>query len=91
MPQAKTTRASAAYQSGAGLIQVECRSRVLATSAPRTVTLDSLTGAMLREDLCAINWPSGSGTSTLLNLLTGIDRSTAGQVVFVGEELERRA
>jgi ABC-type lipoprotein export system ATPase subunit len=87
MPQANTTCASATYQSGAGLIQVEHLSRVPATSAPRTVTLDSLTCTVSAWTLFAINRSSGSGTSTPLTLLSGIDQSTAGQVVFVGREM----
>ena len=91
MPQARTTCASAAYQSGGGLNQVECRSRVLATSALRTVILDRLICTVSAEDLVAINGPWGSGKSTLLNLLSGIDRPTAGQVVFVGQELRAQS
>lgn len=33
---------------------------------------------------------SGSGKSTLLNLISGIDRPTAGEVLFGGESLSRR-
>jgi putative ABC transport system ATP-binding protein len=31
--------------------------------------------------------PSGSGKSTLINMITGIDRPTSGEVVVVGERL----
>lgn len=33
--------------------------------------------------------PSGNGKSTLLNMITGIDRPTAGQVVVTGREVHR--
>jgi ABC-type lipoprotein export system ATPase subunit len=63
---------------------------VPATSTPRTVTLDSVICTLPTEDLFALNGPSGSSTSTLLKLLPGIDRSTIGQVVFVGQERRTR-
>ena len=44
--------------------------------------------AIARGDLAAIVGPSGSGKSTLLNIMTGIDRPTAGQVVVGGERLD---
>jgi ABC-type lipoprotein export system ATPase subunit len=64
---------------------------VPATSTPRTVTLDGLICTVPRGDLFAIDWPSGSGKFTLLNLLAGIDQSTAGQVVFVGQDLRAQS
>ena len=36
----------------------------------------------------AVVGPSGSGKSTILNMITGIDRPTAGTVTFDGERLD---
>jgi putative ABC transport system ATP-binding protein len=33
--------------------------------------------------------PSGNGKSTLLNMITGIDRPTSGQVIVTGQEVNR--
>ena len=38
-------------------------------------------------EFVGIRGPSGSGKSTLLNMITGIDRPTAGQVIVAGQSL----
>jgi putative ABC transport system ATP-binding protein len=51
----------------------------------------ALRGVDLRIDVgefAAIVGPSGSGKSTLLNIITGIDRPTAGTVVVAGERID---
>jgi len=40
-------------------------------------------------EMVSIVGPSGSGKSTILNLLTGIDRPTAGEVVVDGQRIDR--
>lgn len=50
--------------------------------ALRGLDLQVATGEMI-----SIVGPSGSGKSTLLNVLTGIDRPTAGDVVVAGQDL----
>jgi putative ABC transport system ATP-binding protein len=40
-----------------------------------------------RGDFLALMGPSGSGKTTLLNLIAGIDRPTAGQVIVDGKEI----
>ncbi|WP_341468297.1 ABC transporter ATP-binding protein [Candidatus Chlorohelix allophototropha] len=40
-------------------------------------------------EFVAIVGPSGSGKSTILNMITGIDRPTAGTVTIAGKELNR--
>ena len=39
-------------------------------------------------EMAAIVGPSGSGKSTILNMITGIDRPTAGTVTFDGQRLD---
>lgn len=39
-------------------------------------------------EMVALVGPSGSGKSTVLNMITGIDRPTAGTVTFRGQRLE---
>ncbi|MEZ4636902.1 MAG: ABC transporter ATP-binding protein [Caldilineaceae bacterium] len=59
------------YESGAGPV------RVL-----RGVSLDVWSG-----EFVAVVGPSGSGKSTLINMITGIDRPSAGEVVVAGARL----
>lgn len=41
------------------------------------------------SEFVAIIGPSGSGKSTLLNMITGIDRPSAGEVLVLGEPLHK--
>src|SRR5262245_12466102 len=60
-------------------------------------TYDSAAGAvhalrgvdfdLARGDFVVLLGPSGSGKSTLLNLLGGLDRASAGQLLFEGQDL----
>jgi len=40
-------------------------------------------------EFVSIVGPSGNGKSTLLNMITGIDRPTAGEVIVTGREVHR--
>ena len=42
-----------------------------------------------RGELCCIIGRSGSGKSTLLNVLAGLEKVTAGEIVILGKHLER--
>jgi putative ABC transport system ATP-binding protein len=44
--------------------------------------------AINNGEMVSIVGPSGSGKSTILNLLTGIDRPTAGEVVVDGQRID---
>jgi lipoprotein-releasing system ATP-binding protein len=52
------------------------------SAAGELTVLDGLSLEVRRGELAAITGPSGSGKTTLLYLLAGLDRPTAGEVLF---------
>ena len=57
-----------------------------------TVTVKALRGVDLKieeGEICSIIGRSGSGKSTLLNVLAGLEKVTAGEIVIAGKHLER--
>lgn len=73
------------------LIEVERLGRSFGVGQLSVAVLDDLTFKVPVGSLFSIAGPSGSGKSTLLNLLTGLDRPTAGRVVFEGKTLAGRS
>lgn len=57
--------------------------------APQRI-VDDVSFGVPRRSLFAITGPSGSGKTTLLNLLSGLDRPTAGEVIFDGQTVTAR-
>ncbi len=51
------------------------------------VALRGIDFAMQRGEMVAINGPSGVGKSTLMNLIGGLDKPTAGQLIVAGQNL----
>ncbi len=57
------------------------------TAAEEVQALSSVDWRVDKGQAVAIMGPSGCGKSTLLNLLGGVDRPTAGQIVVDGQEV----
>jgi len=49
--------------------------------------LDGVTFTIPRGDFCAIIGPPGSGKSTLMNIIGGLDRPTQGRIVIDGADV----
>src|SRR5699024_12530595 len=72
-----------------GKVMLACRDLTrIYREGPQDVTvLDGLAPEVRAGERVAIVGSSGSGETTLLNLLGGLDRSTSGAVRIVGESL----
>ncbi len=61
--------------------------KVYTRDSQQLVVLDGISLQVPRGEFLALMGPSGSGKTTLLNLIAGIDRATAGQVVVAGTDV----
>jgi putative ABC transport system ATP-binding protein len=69
------------------MIDVRDVSRFYTRGADLVHALDRVTVSIPEKRFVALMGPSGSGKSTLLNLLAGLDRPDAGEVVVAGQPL----
>lgn len=51
--------------------------------------LDRISFTVEKGELCVIVGPSGAGTTTLLNILGGMDTATSGSIRLDGREISR--
>ncbi len=71
------------------MVLIDCRG-VVRSFAKGTEVITPLAGVDLQCDagaFLALMGPSGSGKTTLLNILAGIDRPTAGEVIIEGQDI----
>src|SRR5262250_1922017 len=76
---------------GAGrapLIQIRNVSRRYKRDVDEIHALEAVTLDIAAGQFVAFMGPSGSGKSTLMNLVSGIDRPSAGEVVVAGQALD---
>ena len=69
------------------LVRLEGVEKVFKTKAGPFTALRGVDLQIQEGEFVAIVGPSGSGKSTLINMITGIDRPTAGEVHVAGERL----
>src|SRR2546422_8904529 len=69
------------------MIEVRNVSRVYTRGADQVHALEHVTLHIPAGRFVALMGPSGSGKSTLLNLLAGLDRPDAGEVMVAGQAL----
>ena len=72
-----------------GLINLENVRKVYKTKAGPLEVLKGVDFQIGEGEFVAIVGPSGSGKSTLINMITGIDRPTDGEVVIANERLTK--
>jgi putative ABC transport system ATP-binding protein len=68
-------------------IELRDVSRTYRRGADEIHALEGVSLAVKPRSFVALMGPSGSGKSTLLNILAGLDRPSAGEVVVAGERL----
>ncbi len=83
-----TERAGAADVPSQPLIELAAVEKVFRTGKVEYRALRGVDLTVAPGELVAVVGPSGSGKSTILNIVTGIDRPTAGTVTFDGLRLD---
>jgi len=71
------------------LIELAGVEKVYRTGRVEYRALRDVDMAIAGGEMVALVGPSGSGKSTVLNMVTGIDRPTAGRVTFDGQRLDQ--
>jgi putative ABC transport system ATP-binding protein len=72
---------------GHALIELRDVFKTYETGAGDVSVLKDITLKVRPGEFISVVGPSGSGKSTMLNMITGIDRPTKGQVIVGGEEV----
>lgn len=70
-------------------IQLRHVFKVFATGSGRTTILRDISLDIPSGQFVSIVGPSGSGKSTLVNMITGIDQPTSGEVIVCGAKVHR--
>ena len=71
------------------VIQVKNLYKVYRLGDNKVYALHGVDFSIYRGEFCAIIGTSGSGKSTMLNMLAGLEKPTKGEVIISGEHLER--
>jgi putative ABC transport system ATP-binding protein len=71
------------------LVQVRSVDKSYRRGKQTVEVLHRLTLGIPRGDFVALMGPSGSGKTTLLNLIGGLDRPTAGEIVVDGQRIDQ--
>ncbi|EFH85020.1 ABC transporter ATP-binding protein [Ktedonobacter racemifer] len=71
------------------LIELHQVSKVYQTPSGAFTALREISLCVQRQECVAIVGKSGSGKSTLINLITGIDRPSTGEIIVAGTPIHR--
>lgn len=70
-------------------IQVKNLYKIFRVGNEKVRALNGVDLTIYKGEFCAIVGTSGSGKSTMLNMLAGLEKPTKGEVIVVGEHLEK--
>jgi putative ABC transport system ATP-binding protein len=70
-------------------VEIQNVAKVFKKEAAQIVALQETTLRIEEGEFLCLMGPSGSGKSTLLNLIAGIDRPSAGQIVVGGTDISK--
>lgn len=71
------------------VIQVKNLYKIFRVGNTKVRALNGVDLTIYRGEFCAIVGTSGSGKSTMLNMLAGLEKPTKGEIIIAGEHLER--
>lgn len=71
------------------IIEVKNAKKIYRMGKERIVAVDDVSFTVKRGEFCCLYGASGSGKSTLLNLMAGIEKLTAGQIMIKGHNIHR--
>ena len=72
-------------------IEAKELSKIYGEGEGRVTALDMASLEIMPGDFISVTGPSGSGTSTLLHLLSGLDRPTSGRLTYDDRDIYSRA
>ncbi len=70
-------------------IKLMSLSKIFQAASMQFVALSDITIAFHQHEFTAVVGRSGSGKSTLMNMITGIDKPTSGEVLVDGKQIHR--
>jgi putative ABC transport system ATP-binding protein len=70
-------------------IEVKNAKKIYRMGKERICAIDNVSFSIKRGEFCCLFGSSGSGKSTLLNLMAGIEKLSAGQIIIKGKNIHR--
>lgn len=71
------------------IIEVKNVKKIYRMGRERICAIDDVSFTIRKGEFCCLYGASGSGKSTLLNLMAGIEKLTAGQIIIKGKNIHR--